>query len=222
MYGDLGNKLVQHAKRIQSLPHVPPHHTELVSSLIGEVHELNANVTHLLSPYGDQDGNTPAFNPSADPATACALLVNHLCMRRNKRCLLAYHRVRVEKVEELCWKGWDVVDYRQERRQQEQQRGEQGGGGGSGSGNVLSPEEEEYLRLYGEMLLSYKGQWTDVDLTGSLEPPRDLFIDVRVLKDVGEVQTEYGSINLTKNSQFYVRLGDVEKLIAQGYLQRLS
>ena len=30
------------------------------------------------------------------------------------------------------------------------------------------------------------------------------------------------SITLTKNSQFYVRQGDVERLIAQGYLQRLS
>jgi hypothetical protein len=30
------------------------------------------------------------------------------------------------------------------------------------------------------------------------------------------------AINLTKNSQFYVRHGDVERLIAQGFLQRLS
>lgn len=44
------------------------------------------------------------------------------------------------------------------------------------------------------MLAAYKGQWTDVDLTGSLEPPQDLFIDVRVLKDAGEIQTEYGYV----------------------------
>lgn len=58
--------------------------------------------------------------------------------------------------------------------------------------NNLSPEEEEYVRGYGELLAEYKGMWTDIDLTGSLEPPRDLFIDVRVLKDAGEIQTEYG------------------------------
>lgn len=58
----------------------------------------------------------------------------------------------------------------------------------------LSPEEEEYFRLYSEMLAAYKGQWTDIDLTGSLEPPKDLFIDVRVLKDAGEIQTEYGYV----------------------------
>lgn len=86
----------------------------------------------------------------------------------------------------------------------------------------LSPEEEEYFRQYTDLLSSYKGQWTDIDLTGSLVPPRDLFIDVRVLRDAGEIQTEYGAINLTKNSQFYVRLADVERLIQQGFLQRLS
>lgn len=32
----------------------------------------------------------------------------------------------------------------------------------------------------------------------------------------------FRSITLTKNSQFYVRHGDVERLISQGYLQRLS
>lgn len=63
---------------------------------------------------------------------------------------------------------------------------------GSGGHSSLSPEEEEYFRQYGDMLAAYKGQWTDIDLTGTLEPPKDLFIDVRVLKDAGEIQTEYG------------------------------
>ena len=45
---------------------------------------------------------------------------------------------------------------------------------------------------------------------------------MRVLKDAGEIQTEYGAINLTKNSQFYVRQGDVESLIKQGFLQKLG
>lgn len=37
--------------------------------------------------------------------------------------------------------------------------------------------------------------------------------------DVGGL---FRTITLTKNSQFYVREGDVERLIAQGYLQKLS
>ena len=105
--------------------------------------------------------------------------------------MLAYHRQRVERVAELVWKGIDLEE------------GNGSGASGSGEagnldgddnsrGNGLSPEEEEYARGYADLLAAYKGQWTDVDLTGSLEPPRDLFIDVRVLKDAGEIQTEYG------------------------------
>ena len=115
-------------------------------------------------------------------------------MRRNKRCLLAYHRVRVDKLEEMCWNGQDVLE--QQQQQQTESRNGQGGGSGmaseAGNSSSLSPEEEEYVRRYSDMLAAYKGQWTDIDLTGSLEPPTDLFIDVRVLKDAGEIQTEYG------------------------------
>ncbi|KAL4936262.1 hypothetical protein BDV06DRAFT_228067 [Aspergillus oleicola] len=223
MYGELGNKLVQHAKRTQFLAYLPPYQTELVRTVAREVRDLDRDLAALLAPF---EG---AFNPSQEPAVACALLVDHLCIRRNKRCLLAYHRVRTEKLEEACWKGDDLLE-----QQAQQQAGLEGGSGGQGqtnaqggSGNAsgessLSPEEEEYFRQYADMLATYKGQWTDIDLTGSLEPPRDLFIDVRVLRDAGEIQTEYGVINLTKNSQLYVRHGDVERLIAQGFLERLS
>lgn len=150
-----------------------------------EVRDLDKDVSNLLAPF---EGS---FDPADEPATACNVLVNHLCMRRNKRCLLAYHRVRSDKLEEMCWNGHDVLE-----QQQELQGTRAGTGIGSDAGNQssLSPEEEEYFRRYGDMLAGFKGRWTDIDLTGSLEPPKDLFIDVRVLKDAGEIQTEYGYV----------------------------
>lgn len=188
---------VQHAKRTQSLAHLPPYQTELVRTVAREVRDLDKDVARHLAPF---EGT---FNPSAEPAIACALLVDHLCMRRNKRCLLAYHRVRTEKLEEMCWNGVDVLE--QQFLLGDTDEGPvAGAGAGSGSGsaaaataasgsqNSLSPEEEEYFRKYSDMLAAYKGYWTDIDLTGGLDPPKDLFIDVRVLKDAGEVQTEYG------------------------------
>ncbi len=175
---------VQHAKRTQNLSHLPPYQTELVRSVTREVRDLDRDVASLLEPFQG------SFDPSTDQATACTLLVNHLSMRRNKRCLLAYHRTRTDKLEELVWNGSDVLDL----------AGQQQGGAANGmaaasdvgSSSSLSPQEEDYVRQYGDLLAAYKGQWTDIDLTGSLEPPRDLFIDVRVLKDAGEIQTEYG------------------------------
>ncbi|KAF3939502.1 hypothetical protein ABW19_dt0207394 [Dactylella cylindrospora] len=234
MYGELGNKLVSpkshiknlssprnspkrtkkiflingpssqvvHAKRTQALNQLPPYATDIVRAVTREVRDLNQDITEITNSY---DGD---FNPSANPAAACALLVHHLCVRRNKRCLLAYHRVRAEKIEHMCWNGMDLVEQAQASRVGEGQEET------AGNSHALSPEEDEYARQYGDMLAAYKGQWTDIDLTGSLEPPKDLFIDVRVLKDAGEIQTEYG--------QFFVRQGDVERLIKQGFLQKLS
>lgn len=89
-----------------------------------------------------------------------------------------------------------MIDQAQQQNQGSRNGSVDGPSLGSEAGNQssLSPEEEEYVRQYGDMLAAYKGQWTDIDLTGSLEPPRDLFIDVRVLKDAGEIQTEYGCV----------------------------
>ncbi|KAF4540373.1 DNA replication complex GINS protein PSF1 [Lasiodiplodia theobromae] len=206
--GDTSSALVLAAKRSQALTYLPQYQNELVRAVVHETREFNTEAHGILQ---------ASLNPSQDAATACALLVNHLAMRRNKRCLLAYHRTRSDKLEEMCWNGIDVLE-----RQQQAGGKDVGGATGSSSISSLSPEEEEYVRQYSDLLAAYKGQWTDIDLTGSLEPPRDLFIDVRVLKDAGEIQTEYGAITLTKNSQFYVRQGDVERLIQQGYLQRLT
>jgi GINS complex subunit 1 len=180
---------VQHAKRTQNLAHLPPYQTEIVRAVTREVHDLDKDVSNILQPFNG------SFNPSADPATACSLLVNHLCMRRNKRCLLAYHRTRTDKLEELVWSGVDVLESTTQA-DRDGLRGSIAGGAdpnnNEGQSSSLSPEEEEYVRQYSDLLAAYKGQWTDIDLTGSLEPPRDLFIDVRVLKDAGEIQTEYG------------------------------
>ncbi|QDS74640.1 DNA replication protein psf1 [Venturia effusa] len=221
MYGDASAKLIHHAKRTQTLPTLPPYPTELVTTITREVLALDNSVSNLLAPFGG------SFNPTQDAGIATQLLVDYMCMRRNKRCLLAYHRVRTQRIEESIWKGADLLTPQNETGHVSGLRGPSGPGAGAEAraeeaGSNLSPEEEEYARQYADLLAAYKGKWTDVDLTGSLDPPRDLFIDVRVLKDAGEIQTEYGAITLTKNSQFYVRQGDVERLIAQGYLQKLS
>lgn len=230
MYGETANKLANDAKRTQGLSHLPPYATTTVRAVTKEVRDLERDANTLLAPYStggstqDSNGNSQiksSFNPAEDPALACALLVNQLAMRRNKRCLLAYHKTRTDKLEQMCWNGVDIADLALASAQAASS-GHNSGANGSSASSSLSAEEEQYAHQYSNLLSAYKGQWTDIDLAGSLDPPKDIFIDVRVLKDAGEIQTEYGSITLTKNSQFYVRQGDVERLIQQGYLQKLS
>lgn len=150
-------------------------------AIVREVRDLAREVAALITEAGG------TISQSQDPARACSLLIDYLGMRRNKRCLLAYHRIRTDKLDRLVWSGDDISATEANARTNRQSNGTS-----ADNESSLSPEEEEYVRLYSDLLSAYKGQWTDIDLTGSLEPPRDLFIDVRVLKDAGEIQTEYG------------------------------
>src|SRR3569833_3014716 len=112
----------------QNLPHLPPYQTELVRGVTREVRDLDRDVADLLEPFNG------SFDPTADRATACHILVNHLSMRRNKRCLLAYHRTRTDKLEELVWNGSDVADL--SGQQVRDGSGPNGAGGGSGGMRV--------------------------------------------------------------------------------------
>ena len=54
-----------------------------------------------------------------------------------------------------------------------------------------------------------------------MEPPKDLYVQVRVLQDIKELCTENGTVNLEMNSTHFLRRSDVEHLIRQGSLQQL-
>lgn len=257
MYAEQALKLVHDARRTENLPHLPPYNTTVIRAVTKEVRDLDREINTLLAPFAINNNtnnsntarsSTSSFNPHEHPQLACTLLVNQLSMRRNKRCLLAYHRTRTEKLEGFCWEGRDVVelgnlaaasnsnsnmsnlddnddDDENIHNNQDQNQNTINNNNTiseTTTTSTLSSEEEQYTHAYSSLLAAYKGQWTEIDLTGSVEPPQDIFIDVRVLKDAGEIQTEYGSITLTKNSQFYVRAGDVEGLVRQGYLQKLG
>ena len=79
---------------------------------------------------------------------------------------------------------------------------------------------------YVELVNAYKQHFLDIDLGGNggvgLDPPKDLFIQVRVIRDAGEITTEYGILNLVKGNQLHVRRTDVESLIKAGYLQHVT
>ncbi|ODQ45016.1 hypothetical protein PICMEDRAFT_35437 [Pichia membranifaciens NRRL Y-2026] len=193
MYGDSATKLILAAKRANTLDRIPLFETDLVQSIISENNELQkqANTT-------DNENIL-----SADRSQILDNLpeyVRQLFIGRNKRCLLAYELSRLRRLDQLVW---DNVELTSEQLAD------------------LSHHEKIYLEKYISLVSGVKGVMSEIDLGGDLEPPSDVFIDVRVLRDAGEIMTEYGVFNLTKDSQFFVRRVDVERLIQQGYLKQL-
>ncbi|PVV04896.1 hypothetical protein BB560_000583 [Smittium megazygosporum] len=98
------------------------------------------------------------------------------------------------------------------------------------SANAMSLPESGFVREYTLVSKDYRDKVErslslelDLDWTADmLKPPKDLFIEVRVIKDCGQIQTETGIVNLKKGSQHYLRRTDVENLIKLGYLQHIS
>ncbi|KTW26997.1 hypothetical protein T552_02489 [Pneumocystis carinii B80] len=197
MFGDLATKLILDAKRTQHLNHLPHYQTDLIQSIFKETDALNEASKELLINHGGSE-----FSHAKNPGIAAHLLIQHLCQHRNKRCLMAYHHTRLDRLNHISWFEINPFNI-------------------SWTSTSLSPDEYIYLRKYNGLLTYFKSQWMGIDFNGDLEPPKDLYINIRVLQDVGEIQTEYGAITLNKNSQFFLRQSDVEGLIRQGYLQKV-
>lgn len=180
MFGDLADKLIAETRRSENLEFITLYHTDAVRAVCQETKQLSALEDQALATAGE------------DRTKLAVAGVYGLCQRRNKRCLLNYHRQRLMKLQRSVWMEQDSLN----------------------STNI-STNEQEFVRGYSEILSTLKDMYECIDLAGSLEPPREMYVEVRCLEDAGEIQTEYGVFDLSKNSQFYVRQSDVHRLVQQ-------
>ncbi|KAG0364922.1 hypothetical protein BC939DRAFT_474416 [Gamsiella multidivaricata] len=133
-------------------------------------------------------------------------LVHMTPLQRNKRILMAYHYQRIEKIKELAW-AFNTLS--------------------ESSRRLLSPDEIVFFNEYERQCrnkYSSQGTFGEIDLgLGMISPPKEVFITVRVIKDCGDIVTESGAtLSLKKNSEHFVKRGDVERLITQGYLLHVA
>lgn len=244
MYGDQANKLVADAKRFSNLPSIPIYQAELVKDVVKEINDLNRDAEYLSTIGDNLDNQEEGISTQQEEdykINQCQTFVTHLSMRRNKRCLLAYEKLRSDKLIEFAWLNIDPAESIDQSGQSAVDAAATLGVPSLPNSKALLPQsktipnyttqldmnnlnhfEQDFYKNYQNLITNYKLKFGEyLDLTGDLEPPTDIFIDVRCLKDGGDVTTEYGSFNLIKDSQFYVRKSDVERLIQQGYLEEI-
>jgi GINS complex subunit 1 len=127
----------------------------------------------------------------------------HLCICRNKRLLLAYFHARNEKIELFFWETNSPVMPNEFAQK-------------------LSREEVEYYNRY-QLIVSNTMEKMDLDLLSHRIPPgSNLFVQVRVVQECGEVMLQSGvRVVLTRNSTHYLRRDDVEHLIRQNVLEEI-
>lgn len=218
MYGDLALQLVtsSHRTTLASTPQLPlpKYALPLILAICLETRQLGTAFTSAVERHGP-------LSLSQDRSLICSLTVQRLAARRNKRCLLAYLQTRVDGIKERWWDAGGGLAYLLSPA-----------AGASVSPDAdapdlrsaLSPQELDFLRGYNSLMLDFKQDFIDVlDLAAPIErPPGELMVDVRVVRDAGEVVLETGeSVDFRKGERFRLARNQVERLILQGYLEEV-
>ncbi|KAI3525117.1 hypothetical protein L1887_03789 [Cichorium endivia] len=140
-------------------------------------------------------------NQTAKNADHFGALMHHLSLVRNKRCLMAYVYNRAEIVQTL---GWTVDCVLPEEIEEK-----------------LSSSEREYFKNHSATLKSYMSD-LDIDLALDMVPPKDPYIKVRVLEEIGTVVLSDQLANLARHAILFLRRTDAEQYIAQGKMEELT
>ncbi|KDN38445.1 hypothetical protein K437DRAFT_259393 [Tilletiaria anomala UBC 951] len=215
MFGDLGLSLVAECRSSEATGTIRPYNDELVRMVMLETRQLQEIINTLLS-------NVPGGADEADrnPALAAQLVTHHLSALRNKRCLLAYHRFRMQWLQRRLWSTGGTLDLVLNDDQ----------GGSQGLRHKLSPAELSSLRSYAALVTSFKGEYLDVmDICASLSsdaagpgPPKELMVTVVAQVDAADVMTEGGTLNLRKGEPMRVRRSEIEPLLLRGWVAILD
>jgi GINS complex subunit 1 len=193
-FGDLGTQLVTESRRSTQTDTLVKYNDTLVRQLLREQRDLEK----AAEAYARIDGPPPP-----------ALLIIQTAISRNKRCLLAYHAHRTDRLRDMYWAVGGALPHILTNPDVR---------------SKLSPHEVDYLRQYNSSIMDFRSEFSnELDITANIiTPPKDLHVLVHVIRDCGVIQTELGSIDFKKGHRFMVRRADIEHLIVQGYLEVVS
>ncbi|KAI5660518.1 hypothetical protein M9H77_29311 [Catharanthus roseus] len=135
-------------------------------------------------------------------AYSSGALVHHFSLLRNKRCLMAYVYHRAEIIRNLVWTIGRVLPEEIEEK--------------------ISSAEKDYFKKHAATLQSYMSELDDLDLAVDMVPPKDPYIKVRVLEDIGNVVLSDHSANLARHAIVFLRRTDAELYIAQGSMEEIT
>ncbi|EOY26502.1 Partner of SLD five 1 [Theobroma cacao] len=131
-------------------------------------------------------------------------LIHHLSLIRNKRCLMAYVYNRAEIIRDLAWKVGLLHELPREIQEK------------------FSDSEEQYFKDHSKSLKLYMSQLS-LDVNVDMVPPKDPYIKVRVLEDLGSgIILSDKFANFARHSMHFLKRTDAEQYIARGLMEELT
>uniref|UniRef100_A0A0A9YMJ1 DNA replication complex GINS protein PSF1 n=1 Tax=Lygus hesperus TaxID=30085 RepID=A0A0A9YMJ1_LYGHE len=183
---------------------LPPYNQNAVQEIIQEIKkdaEIVKSITSDPSNFVLARNAAGDLKPVPSPATRFGLEIRIGIIQRNKRCVLAYLHTRAQILQSLWWESGPSVS--------------------EDLLVLLSPSEVTFFREYNDMVTDYMNTM-ELNLRNYQIPPKDLYIEVHVLGDVGEIVTQSGPMLLQKGSRVLIRRSDCESLIKEGLLQHVT
>jgi len=193
-YGQRGKDLLLDLKRSDWLP---PYNDESVRGVLSEIElhfkELTAQAIAMSN---DDNGMQMERRP--------AMLLHEAAIKRNKRCLLAYHAYRLDKLKALRWDTSASLPAHIRA--------------------LLSEKEVDFYTDYDKLVARYNSSLGVLDLNSYMQPPEEDLVEVRVVQSgLGTIVTDhFGEVSLELGTTHFLSRGDVEHLIRQGSLQQLD
>jgi len=199
LFGDQAMGLIVEARRSEAANTLLKYNDPAVRAVCREIRMLDTDLSRVTTEYEHEGSQAP------DGVVAAASFY-HVALRRNKRCVLAYQNHRLERLRELYWGAAGSLAHLL---------------GDQDVRSKLSPHEVDFLRKYNQIVQEYRADFADIlDVVSDVtDPPKELHVVVRVVKDCGTIQTELGAIDFQKGQRFMVRRSDIEQLITQGFLE---
>lgn len=136
-----------------------------------------------------------------DDAAKVTLVYHHQCLSRNKKYMIAYFLHRLSKIRQCRWESGALMP--------------------NPLKEIVSMSEYDYFNDYGSLLNQYTKSMDGLDLTSNVEPPKELYVEVRITKDCGEIMTDAGPVMLDAGSTHFIKRTDIESFIRQGLAQQI-
>eukprot|EP01031_Cornospumella_fuschlensis_P032245 gene32245-39000_t len=171
---------------------LPIYDDEGIRVVLAEIEEIQQKMESVVERYGKNDV------PVSVRVQVAFLYQSQI---RNFRYLNSYAVHRLSKIRQLRWELGAILPPH--------------------LADALSPHEIHYSSAYSSIFAEIN-ESLGLDLAADLEPPRDVFIEVRVLVDCGKLLTEAGSVSLDAGSVHFVRRSQVESLIREGKLEHVQ
>ncbi|XP_050231016.1 uncharacterized protein LOC126680027 [Mercurialis annua] len=200
MYAKKGYELVKEFSSGEK-GQLQPFNEDLLNQVIGQCGQHYLELQALIRKMQEENVDVTETR-NADHYGA---LTHHLSLVRNKRCLIAYVHNRAEVIRSLAWKvGLELLELPEEIQEK------------------LIHSEKNYYGKHSTSLQSYMAE-IGIDLNVDMVPPKDPYIKVRVLDDMGEgILLSDKTANLSRHSMHFLKRTDAEQYIARGLMEELT